>query len=169
MRQATVSAQPRLVVVPIPEDVGERDVVDAMCAFLDGHIGVPRCAAFVTWDEGGRLLARDIELAGADEAPDSTHRTIQCALASLLGELFSTTVRASWDGVAEFDAGDAHLDELSMSFLREVHDFVTPKTSFVALLTDWVDPGAIVGELRHLQGLRVIYGRVPQHWAANSA
>ena len=164
MQHATVSAQGRLVVVPIPDDVADAEVIDAVEAFLDGHTDVPHCAAIVTWTDNGTLLARDLEPDGRD----ATRSALRAALSSLLANLFGTGVEASWgDNGGSVDAAD--VDDLSMSFLREVHDFVTPKTSFVAVLTDWVDPGAIVRELRHIHGLRVIYGGVPSRWTANRA
>ena len=164
----TVPAHGRLVLVPIPDDVAEADVLSAIGAFLEGHSGVPRCAALVTWSDDGGLFAEDIDRDDGDELPKSAANALRSALAALLTELFGTSFRGSWSGV-DAGASATHVEQLSMSFLREVHDFVTPKTSFIALLTDWVDPGAIVRELRHLRGLRVIYGGVPSSWAANRA
>jgi len=164
MHQATVSAQGRLVVVPIPDDVTEPDLLSAVGSFLEGHRTVPHCAAVVTWSEDGALLARDLE---ADDGCSSPS-TLRSALGPLLSELFGTNVTTSWDasGAPHRESG---VDDLSLSFLREVHDFVTPKTSFVALLTDWVDPGTIVRELRHIHGVRVIYGGVPTRSSAKLA
>jgi len=168
MRQGTVSAQGRLVVVPIPPGVADVEVLSAVGSFLAGQSDVAHCAALVTWDEDGSLVARDIEPKQDEESTDASERPLRFALGALLTELFGTRVRASWGEVGQQD-GAAQVDELSMSFLREVHDFVTPKTSFVALLTEWVDPGAIVRALRHVNGLRVIYGGVPSRWAADRA
>src|SRR6476661_3707839 len=165
MRQGTVSAKGRLVLVPIPEGTADVAVLSAVRSFLADHTGVPHCAALVTWDEDGSLVARDIEPDHGDASTDSTRHTLLSALGALLAELFGTRVRASWRDAGHADSG-AVADELSTSFLREVHDFVTPTTSFVALLADWVDPGAIVRALRHIGGVRVIYGGVPSLWAA---
>ena len=168
MRQGTVSARGRLVVVLIPEGIADVEVLRAVRSFLADDTGVPHCAALVTWDEDGSLVARDIEPDRGDESTDSAHHTLHSALVALLAELFGTSVRASWRGGGQEDTA-ALGDELSMSFLREVHDFVTPATSFVALLADWLDPGAIVRALRHIGGMRVIYGGVPSLWAADRA
>jgi len=164
----TVPAQSRLVVIPIPPDVADADVLRAIESFLADDTGVPHCAAVLTWDDDGSLIAREIEADGHDEPADSSRRTLRSALGVLLAEVFDTRLRASWDA-GETKRPFAGVDDLSMSFLREVHDFVTPKTSFVALLADRVDTGAIVRELRHIHGLRVIYGGVPPRWAANPA
>jgi hypothetical protein len=123
----------------------------------------------VTWDEDGTLVAEDIEPDVGDASVDSIRMRLRSALSALLVELFGARLRTSWTEAGEPSTPETRIDELSPSFLSEVHDFVTPKTSFVALLTDWVDPGAIVHELRHLQGLRVIYGGVPPRWAKNPA
>jgi len=160
MRQGTVSAEGRLVMVPIPESIADVEVLSAVRSFLAEHADVPHCAAVVTWDEDGSLVARDIEPDPDDESMDSTRRTLRSALGALLAALFGTNVRASWRD-ADHDERVPQVGDLSTSFLREVHDFVTPTTSFVALLTDRVDPGAIVRALRHLSGMRVIYGGVP--------
>src|SRR3954447_7638789 len=168
MRQGTVSARGRLVVVPIPEGIADVEVLSAVRSFLADHTGVPHCAALVTWDEDGSLVARDIEPDRGDESTDSTGHTLHSALGALLAELFGTRVRASWRGAGQEDTAPL-VDELSMSFLREVHDFVTPTTSFIALLADWVDPGAIVRALQHIGGMRVIYGGVPSLRAAHPA
>lgn len=163
-----VPVQGRLVVVPIPDDVEEADVVDGMRAFLVEHSGVPRCAALVAWADDDTLVARDIDLR-EDESPNPTMHTLRAALGALLTDLFGTSVRPSWGAVTEAPTLGVHVDELSTSFLRELHEFVAPKTTFIALLTERIDPGAIVRKLRHLQRVRVIYGGVPQCWAANSA
>jgi len=168
MRQGTVSAKGRLVVVPIPEGTTDVEVLSAVRSFLADHGEVPHFAALVTWDEDGSLVARDIEPDPGDESTDSTRHSLRAALGELLAELFGTSVRSSGRDARQRDTA-AQVDELSMSFRREVHDFVTPTTSFVALLTDWVDPGAIVRALRHISGLRVIYGGVPSLWAADRA
>ena len=168
MRQGTVSAKGRLVMVPIPEGIADVEVLTAVRSFLAGHAGVPHCAAVVTWDEDGSLVARDIEPDPGVESTDSTRHALRAALGALLAELFGTKVHASWRNPGQGDTATP-VDGLSTSFLREVHDFVTPTTSFVALLTDWVDPGAIVRALRHISGMRVIYGGVPCPWAADPA
>jgi len=166
--ESTVPAQGRLVVIPIPADVADADVLDAIESFLADLTGVRHCAAVLTWDDDGSLIAREIEAGGDEQPADPTRRTLRSALGALLAEVFDTGLKASWDA-GEPDRPSAGVDDLSMSFLREVHDFVTPKTSFVALLADRVDTGAIVRQLRHIDGLRVIYGGVPPRWAANSA
>lgn len=165
--QSTVPAEGRLVVIPLPREAPDGEVLDAVEAFLAGQREVPHCAALVTWDDDGDLRARDIEPDRSVGPAGSSPQPLQLALGALLSEVFGTTVRASWDG-SERSRPVALVDELSMSFLREVHDFVSPKTSFVALLTDWVDPGAIVRALRHIHGLRVIYGGVPSLWTTKS-
>ena len=168
MRQGTVSAKGRLVVVPIPEGIADVEVLSAVRSFLADHEKVPHFAALVTWDENGGLVARDIETDPGNGPTDSTRHSLRAALDTLLAELFGTSVHASGRDAGQGDAA-AQVNELSMSFMREVHDFVTPTTSFVALLTDWVDPGAIVRALRHISGVRVIYGGVPSVWAADRA
>ena len=168
MRRA-VPAQGRLVVVPIPDDVDEAEVLSAMQAFLAGHGGVPRCTALVTWADDGTLFARGIDLDSGDGTSGSTCQSLQSSLAALLADLFGTKLRTSWGVGGDVGVGVVHIEELSLSFLREVHDFVTPKTAFIALLTESVDPGAIVRELRHIRGLRVIYGGVPSRWSADGA
>jgi len=164
MHQATASAQGRLVVVPIPDDVADADVLRAIGSFLESQTTVPHCAALVTWTDDDALLARDLE----PDGDSSARSTLRSALGALLSELFGTHVTTSWEDEEDAIVHEAGVDGLSLSFLREVHDFVTPKTSFVALLTDWVDPGTIVRELRHIHGVRVIYGGVPTHSGANS-
>jgi hypothetical protein len=166
--EGTVSAQRRLVVMPIPVDVADADVLRAVHSFLVGHAGIPRCAAFVTWDEDANLVAQDIEPDLGDASADSLRSPLRSALSALLVELFGARVRTSWTESGETCTPEADVDELSLSFLLEVHDFVTRNTSFVALLTDRVDPGTIVRELRHIQGLRIIYCGVPPRWAENS-
>src|SRR5204863_1311244 len=86
--EGTVTAQGRLVVVPIPDDVADADVLCAVHSFLVGHVGVPRCAAFVTWDEDGTLVAQDIEPDVGDASADSVRRPLRSALSALLVELF---------------------------------------------------------------------------------
>ena len=96
MRQGTVSAKGRLVVVPIPEGTADVEVLGAVRSFLADHEEVPHFAALVTWDEDGSLVARDIEPDPGDETTDSTPHSLRAALGALLAELFGTKVHASW-------------------------------------------------------------------------
>jgi uncharacterized membrane protein len=151
----------RLVVIPIHDPSNEGRMMGAVQLLGRAHAWALRSAVLVTWDQRGQLVVAP-PIGGATDRPAAPW-SWWC---SVLLALFDTPISGSTREEAEEQASSLLRNDLSVSFVQELKEVVTPGTSFTAVLVDWLDPGVIADEVARIQSTRVIYGALPSRWRA---
>jgi uncharacterized membrane protein len=151
----------RLVVIPIPDPSNEGRVMGAVQLLGRAHAWALRSAVLVTWDQRGQLVVGP-PVDGTTDRP-TTPRSWWCGV---LLALFDTPISGTTEDDPQELAPSLPRNDLSVSFVQELKEVVTPGTSFTAVLVDWLDPGVIADEVARIQPARVIYGAVPSRWRA---
>ena len=125
------------------------------------HAWALRSAVLVTWDQRGQLVVSP-PIDGATDRP-AAPRSWWCGV---LLALFDTPISGTTTEDPDDRAPSLPRNDVSVSFVQELKEVVTPGTSFTAALVDWLDPGVIADEVARIQSTRVIYGALPPRWRA---
>jgi uncharacterized membrane protein len=150
----------RLVVIPIPDPSNEGRMMGAVQLLGRAHAWALRSAVLVTWDQRGQLVVAP-PIDGTTDRP--APRSWWCGV---LLALFDTPISGTTEDDPHELAPSLPRNDLSVSFVQELKEVVTPGTSFTAALVDWLDPGVIADEVARIQSVRVIYGALPSRWRA---
>jgi len=152
----------RLVVIPIHDPRDEARMMGAVQLLGRAHAWALCSAVLVTWDARGQLV-----VAPPIDGPSDRRTAPWSWWCSVLLALFDTPISGSPSDDCEEHAASLPRNEVSVSFVQELKEVVTPGTSFTAVLVDWLDPGVIADEVARIQSTRVIYGALPSRWRAD--